>query len=267
MGRHHSAGDIHDYFKYGLLRTLAYSGLKVGIHGYCTGEGTPPEYRNGPYTRYLGNPQRYRACDPELFNSLKVLQGRIQTEKGFLKKVSQAHLFPPDTLFYTDPLSFENIPLSFREQHRQGWFAYGKAQLQDCDVIFLDPKCGLEIKTVNPYGQINGPNYVSDAELASFRDRRQTVIIHQRVARSSVANALINYSQKIQSLMNFTEPLHHLQFNEGSPCLFLIMPLQEHCKHIDETLKAYRASNWGAFLKVDTLCGGRQLCQRTELQG
>jgi hypothetical protein len=252
MGRHHSAGDIHDYFKLGFLRTLAYSGFKLGIQCYFNGEKEPFEYGSGPYTRYLGNPQRYKACDPELFQSLKAVQCQKQGQKGFLHKIAQSHLFPGETVFYTDPLNFENMPLNYREQHRLGWFAFGQKQMHDRDVVFLNPKCGLQIKTINPYCAINGPNYVSEAELKSFSPGRQTLVIYQRIARSSLFNAFATYSQKIQFLSNYPE-VDYLQFTEGSPSLLLIVPAAHHREQLNRVLKTYRTSNWARFLSEAAL--------------
>lgn len=62
------AGDIGDYGKLGLLRSLSRTGLSIGVNWYLT----PDEHHNGDgrVTAYLLD-DSYRSLDEELFFSLQ----------------------------------------------------------------------------------------------------------------------------------------------------------------------------------------------------
>ena len=67
-------GDINDYRKYGLLRTLQrLSGLTVGVCWYLTADD---HSNDGGRRKYLTNPARWRYYDPELFDALQRLNRR-----------------------------------------------------------------------------------------------------------------------------------------------------------------------------------------------
>jgi hypothetical protein len=62
-------GDINDYRKYGLLRTLCGGGqLKVGVYWMLT---ISDQRTDGRLIRYLGKPELWRSYDPELFDCLQ----------------------------------------------------------------------------------------------------------------------------------------------------------------------------------------------------
>ena len=74
-------GDINDYKKYGILRTLAEGGSrKIALCWMLTGDDGRTD---GRFTAYLKQPHRWRSFDPELFDSLRNLvlnEGRRRIE-------------------------------------------------------------------------------------------------------------------------------------------------------------------------------------------
>jgi hypothetical protein len=260
--RTQSVGDLEDYFKYGLLRTFAYSSLKLGIHAYNTQTDGEKEIHNSRYTRYLGNPGKYKAGDPELFETIKALLRKNEKKDGFIQRIAQSHLFPEETVFYTDPLSFNDMPRGFRAQHRQGWFAYGLAQLKNCDLVVLAPLQGLEVKSANPYAELIGPRYVALDELKPFLDRQQSLVIHQQVARKSVVDTIDDCIEKIRNATGYADSIDTILFKAGSPHLFFIIPAQRHKVQVEQTLKAYKASPWRDFMTT-----GTQSCLNNPVKG
>lgn len=241
-------GGLEDFFKYGLLRTFAFSGIQLGVQAYNTQTDFKKEIYNSPSTRYLGNPQKYKAYDPELFESFKALLRKQSEKDSFLENVSKSHVFPSDTLFFTESLSFQDMPLTYREQHRLGWFAYGLAQLQNCDLVFLDPLHGLEIKSISPYRNIIGPYYATFQEVKLVLSRQQSVMIHQRVARRSVEGLVAESIERIKSVTDYQGPIYHIHFRAGSSRLFFILPAQRHNLLVKKALEAYQASPWKHLL-------------------
>ena len=72
-------GDVNDYRKYGLLRLLAgQAGLSVAVCWMLT----PDDGRNdGRFTEYLQQPERWRAYDPALFDTLREMVARREVAR------------------------------------------------------------------------------------------------------------------------------------------------------------------------------------------
>jgi hypothetical protein len=249
----HSVGELEDYFKYGLLRIVAYSGLKLGIQAYNIQNNGEKEIYNSRYTRYLGNPHKYKACDPELFETIKALLRKNEEKDCFIQRIARSHLFPAETVFYTDPLTFLEMSPVYRAQHRQGWFTYGVAHLQHCDLIYLDPDQGLEVKSINPYLSITGPRYATLDEVKAFLDRQQSLVIHQKVARKSVADTIDDCIEKIRNSTGYADAIDTILFKAGSPHLFFIIPAQRHKFEVEQALNAYKASPWMDFMMMGSV--------------
>src|SRR5258705_2254990 len=68
------AGDIGDFGKLALLRALSPE-RKLGVCWYlCTGEGE--DNNDGAHVKYLEQPDRFRALEPEVFAALgKLVKG------------------------------------------------------------------------------------------------------------------------------------------------------------------------------------------------
>jgi len=65
--RNQFVGDIGDYFKYGLLRTLM-PGRKLGVAWYLFPDD--PASSHGSHINYLEDPETWRNLDPKLFDTL-----------------------------------------------------------------------------------------------------------------------------------------------------------------------------------------------------
>ena len=64
-------GDINDYKKYGLLRSVIdATGLQVSLAWMLTPDDGRPD---GRFIEYLNKPEKYRDFDPLLFDGLKEL--------------------------------------------------------------------------------------------------------------------------------------------------------------------------------------------------
>lgn len=77
-------GDIGDYGKYGLLRAVAASGLRLAVNWYRVIPPSPkksqrPRPWDGRYTQYLERPGEYHPYDPALFDCLADLVPHART--------------------------------------------------------------------------------------------------------------------------------------------------------------------------------------------
>ncbi len=129
-------GDIGDFVKYALLRAVAY-GKSLGVAWYLHPNEGPRG--DGKHTDYLNNPEKWRALDPELFDTLNEVVcannrcvASVQTS-GLLTKAA----------FADECLKVSSVPVREREQWRNEWFERVLEKVQECEIVFADPDNGL----------------------------------------------------------------------------------------------------------------------------
>src|SRR5688572_2505295 len=131
--KHQYFGDVNDYRKYGLLRTLqAESRLRLGVWWMLT----PDDGRSdGKFIRYLGEPSAWRGFDPRLFDALAV----IVPETRSVTAVA-LHGLLGDALF-DDAIVPDDLSA------RTACFAAARDRLRAAELVFVDPDNGLEISS------------------------------------------------------------------------------------------------------------------------
>ena len=160
--RHNYVGDIGDYVKYALLRSLAGPDgdhrFHLGVHWYLTvhDEGNG----DGLHIEYLDKPASWPELDPVLFEALHGVRHQIaDPTQRRLSLVEQLDVFRSDTRFFSsvDPVPVrgrrpgEEVPPhgvpkgTRRIELRRQWAARGEAALNGADLVFFDPDSGIEV--------------------------------------------------------------------------------------------------------------------------
>ena len=171
--RHNWVRDIADFAKYGLLKRLAGDDLRLGVFWYLTTHADA----NRPLVSYLSRPDRYRACDAALFDTLR----RLHNEKGdelTLEDIERGNVLPGNTVFYSRPLSTTAIERTSRRTVRDRWFQDGCALTRACDLVFLDPDTGL-LPAGRKAENTGGEEYALLEEVISLCRRGQSVVCVQ----------------------------------------------------------------------------------------
>ena len=165
------AGDIGDYGKLGLLRSLSRTGLSIGVNWYLT----PDEHHNGDgrFTAYLLD-DSYRSLDEELFFSLQKI---VSTDNRSVSALEQAGLL--EAAFYHEPLDFRGA--ADRVAVRERWHSEALGCLAGRDLVFLDPDNGLMVKSAER--TIRANKYVTLKEIADYCWNGTSVIWYQHKAR------------------------------------------------------------------------------------
>jgi hypothetical protein len=190
--RDNYVGDIGDYVKYGLLRSLsAHTGLQLGIVWYLYAD--PCKETDGRYLDYLSSAKAhlYQHCDPELYDRLRDL---ISTNDRNVAAVKNRGLLPKNAVFFEAPLSLSGLPKGTskakqqREQARQQWLAQALIHTEGADLIFLDPDNGLEVAST-AYHQDKSPKFAFYREVEQFW--QQSLVIYQHKNLHETANVQI----------------------------------------------------------------------------
>src|SRR5437667_12390503 len=118
-------GDVNDYLKYGLLRCFANTGLSIGVCWMLT----PDDGRSdGRKITYLSDPERWRPCDPLLFDALSKA---VNTQSRHLRHAKSSACLREAQFF--NQMVPDNLAL------RKKWLNKALATLADADVLFFDP--------------------------------------------------------------------------------------------------------------------------------
>jgi hypothetical protein len=163
-------GDINDYRKYGLLRVLTrVSGLKVGMCWLLTEDDHTCD---GQFRDYLNRPDRWRSYDPELYDTLQLLQ-RSETTPSVAKAREWA-IIPNASCFET--------LLSDTLLAREEYFQAAYQSLQECPLIFMDPDNGIEVESTR-LGARGSAKYIYWREIKEIYSKGHSLLIYQHFPR------------------------------------------------------------------------------------
>ena len=221
--------------------------LSLGVVWYLV----PDENHNsdGSYIQYLEpsahNQQRYRVCDPLLYDALQKI---VRSERRKISSVRKGHVLPLGTRFYEEELTFGEAsgtgPLTRAERvtRRKIWLQDSLTSTYGCDIVFVDPDNGLEVK-VGPYEK-RGPKYVFYEELLPFLRRNQSLVIYHHIGRRSSALDQIRERQaQIEKQLGHSA-LAFL-YHRGSARAFFIVPAPRHVKDLLFKAQLFMLSPWG----------------------
>ncbi|MCY4619358.1 MAG: hypothetical protein OXD50_12545 [Chloroflexi bacterium] len=210
-------GDIGDFAKYGLLRTLtgefpkAEPTLSLGVI-WCRNDSEADHPGHGGKTEYLKKPQEFGACDVELFDVLHRLVGRDDRN---LAAIEGSGILGAHTKFYGQPLR------------------------PPTEVVFFDPDIGLAF---NP-NQSSG-RYLQFPDLDV--EPEQTVVIYQSFGRQAThTSQMERWSRVLEKLLPQHAAPQILRFRTISPRAFLIVPSMDHKGLVDYRMEGLLRSLWG----------------------
>ena len=234
-------GDIGDYGKYGLLRAMMPSVSKLGIVWYLVPDEN--HLNDGRHIDYLSK-LKYIDCDRELFSSLKDI---ISSEKRNISQIEQSPIFPLNTTYYSDYLSYDGIKANTpagranRALKRELWLKDALKTVSDCDAIFLDPDNGLETSSVSKHSA-KAPKYVYYDEIEKFMSLSNTLIIYHHLGRNgSHASQIKEREDVLRDLAGEGYTVISLKFNPYSPRVYFIITNQEQARN---TIVEFVNSNW-----------------------
>jgi hypothetical protein len=175
------AGDIGDFAKYALLRSLAGSDLRLGVVWFLN--PNEESTADGKFTHY----PRLRECDVDLYDRIQAfLEGGARR----IARIEQADILPAETSFYSQPLTFCDLPPSnqiARRHRRERWLAEAFAATAQSDIVFLDPDNGFapgDPAAAHKKKKLaKGAKYVFFDELLPYLNRDQSLVVYHHHGR------------------------------------------------------------------------------------
>ena len=256
-------GDLGDFGKYGLLRALCEprddpdgTVLSLGVVWYLT---CPEDNRDGKHVSYLNfdlpepspqNQEKFRKCDPCLYDALRNV---LRTGARKVESIRQSSILPSGTEYYENPLTFEGITgtgrslQKLRAARRREWLQGALDLTSECDVVFVDPDNGLEVKSTSRTAK-KGPKYAFFNELCSYLQRDQSLVIYQHIGRNGKAKDQIRRRlAEIEECLG--QPATALWYRRGTSRVFFIVPTDRHRETLRRRSEQFLQTLWSRHFK------------------
>ena len=233
-------GDVGDFGKYGLLRSLTASGsLSLSVVWYLF----PNEDHNsdGRHVGYLDKPE-FDELDPQLHNELRTI---IELGVRSISQIEKGPIFPTGTRFFSEP-----VPEARRGHDiagaRELWLERAIEESSGADLVFVDPDNGLETKSV-PIKSKKSGKYVFWHELKRFWSKGHSLVVYHHLNRTApVAVQTERLRQRFDSEFPNAELIQPLLFRRGSCRHFWIVGQSDHSPFLVNSIDQLFSSNWSA---------------------
>jgi hypothetical protein len=176
--------DINDYLKYGILRAIANSKLKICLCWMLTED----DNRNdGGKIQYLRESDKWRKYDPALFD---VMKWSIEEKKRTIDVAEKKYLIP-DATYHPRLLTDDRDE---REQYFKELTDISAAS----DLIFFDADNGMEVKSVKK-GNKNSSKYLYWDEVERFADTH-SILVFQYFPHTNREEFVEGISQRLKAV-------------------------------------------------------------------
>lgn len=213
-------GDVGDYVKLGLLRSLKANCL--GVIWYKT--GGDENSSDGKFTEYLHDPQN-KEYDEYLFNRLKQIvckdgKRRIERLEEILKGAS----------FYKEEV---------RTREERGiWFEKACEKMKGCDLVFVDPDNGLQ--------DTASKKHITLEEVKQLAKKHSLLIYHHLSRNQNHKTQIESWLKKLKKEIDGSHEITAIRAARGASRAFFLLAKKKSFK-----INAKKfAETWECFLKA-----------------
>ena len=184
---------------------------------------------DGKFTAYLEHPEKWSSYDPALFQTLRDLLNKTQQRNVSLIERSKLLV---NTNYFN-----QIVPDS--DLGRCRWFDSLKNDAKVCDLIFLDPDNGIEVKS-KPYGYKNSSKYVYWKEIEELWSSGKSLLIYQHFIREN----RYKFVTRMLSTLNKTTPSSIVEAFSTPHVVFLMALQPTHQLYYSAIIKNVK-HRWG----------------------
>lgn len=182
--RHNFVNDIGDYAKYALLRALCASGqptLRLGVIWYLTQHA---ESNNDGRKRAHLVTAGWDYLDSDLLARMRRIENGLQNQDQLnVSLIEASGILPPSTAYFSEPIPRVLGTPRQRMSARAAWFEDARKAMAHCDLVFLDPDNGLEVRSA-PITSPLSSKYATVAEIATLLETGAGVVLYQHGSRT-----------------------------------------------------------------------------------
>jgi hypothetical protein len=182
--RHNFVNDIGDYAKYALLRALCASSpaeIRLGVIWYLTDHAEQNgDGRRRPHLSQDG----WQNLDPGLLTMMRQIEGTLGRQDELnVGLIEASGILPADTAYFSEAVPRVHGSGKQRSSERAAWFERARKAVADCDLVFLDPDNGLEVRSV-PLTSPQAGKYATVSEVVALIENGAGVVLYQHGNRT-----------------------------------------------------------------------------------
>ena len=182
--RHNFVNDIGDYAKYALLRVLCANGqamIRLGVIWYLTDH--TEQNGDGRKRAHLSQ-DGWEHLDPDLLKSMRLIEGTLASQDELnVRLIEASGILPPDTAYFSDAIPRVQRNIHQRVSARVAWFSRAQKAVAHCNLVFLDPDNGLEVRSA-PITSPLANKYATVSEIAALLERGAGIVLYQHGSRT-----------------------------------------------------------------------------------
>jgi len=230
-------GDINDYKKYGLLRSImSSSDINVLVAWMLTEDDGSTD---GKFIEYLNDPEKWDKYDKPLYLEIaKIL--------GDKNKKREVGLIENSEILKNSRYFSDFVPDN--SSNRDIWFSNLINKSRNSDLVFLDPDNGLEIKS-RKYGNKNSSKFLYWHEVEKLWSLGKSLLIYQHFIREKRE---VFIERMLNSLSEKTEGSVVEAFSTANVVFLLALQPDHHCHHENIVASVERA--WQGKIKCRSKC-------------
>ena len=173
--------------------------------------------------------------------------------KRAVASLEAENLLPKNTIYYSNPLDFHinynrqtKAHKEKRIQLRKQWLNDAIESTKDCNVMFLDPDNGLEIKFVSKLSQIKSGKFAYYFEVKEFFNNQKTCVIYHHLNRNSTHNMQMQYrATQLRNMVNYDSVVFGIRFYPYSPRAYFILVTKNKACEMRQKIKTFLSSPCG----------------------
>ena len=192
---------------------------------------------DGKFVSYLERPGKWSKYDPELFHKINALLAPASKRRVGL--IENTDLLPRAEYFSS---LVPDTPFG-----RDQWFNSLAQISHGCDLVFLDPDNGLEIKS-KAYGLKNSSKYLYWREVESLWTSGKSLLIYQHFIREKREN----FIQRMLDALRSNTPNSSVEAF-STPHVVFLMALQPKHQHFHQAIVNSVQEKWSGQIQHSEL--------------
>ncbi len=227
-------GDIGDYGKYGLLRNIGHSGLRLGVNWYLTDDGTDSA---GNLTEYLLRAEKgLNICDPDLMSELQTIV--YKDNDRTVDRIENSSILPANTQYYSRMLKSG-------KQHRLNWFQDSLEHLAESEIVFLDPDNNILANDVGVNYGAEGSKYAFPGEIATYYQSGHSLIVYNHANRQNEEDYFRRFNFVMEESVFKNAVTMVMKYNRQQVRYYLFVLQPHHSEVIGRCLTDMLDGPWG----------------------
>ena len=235
-------GDVNDFRKYGLLRTLTgcidsqqtkKSELTLAVCWMLTPDDNTPHGNRTDYLK-LPLPNIYSNLDYNLFSYIRKLDIANGNNRD-VKNAQNEMCLPIDSLFY-----FQYVPSDRND--RSEFFKKFLKQAEEFDIIFYDPDNGLNVMS-HRYGTMYSIKYLYWCELSASYSLGNSILLYQHFGMQAGGRDL--FIENMANNLKRSIGIEEIYSLKSAHVVFFLLPQLKHRFVFEEKIE-YLRKNWSS---------------------